>query len=226
MCAVGPPLSGSTTQCAQFAQGNVGSYAWSFWSNSGECCMTTYDNAECAFSASWGNSADFLARCGLEWDATKTHDQLGTISAEFAETHSGSASSFSYIGVYGWTQSPCVEYYIVEDSFDAMPVHLGSVINKGTVEIDGGTYVLYTHNMTGTGGTRCPGDSSWMQYYSVRTTARSCGRISVSQHFDAWATAGMPLGKMYEVSLLVETGGGPGSVDLTTGVVAVTSSAP
>ena len=47
----------------------------------------------------------------------------------------------------------------------------------------------------------------------IRNSARTCGQISVTQHFDAWAKAGMPLGKMDQVQILLEVGGGVGSAE-------------
>jgi endo-1,4-beta-xylanase len=81
------------------------------------------------------------------------------------------------------------------------------------VTIDGGMYRLYTRNTTGTGGSRCSGVSQWLQFYSIRTTAQTCGTITVSDHFAAWAAAGMQLGAVLEASSLVETGGGTGSIN-------------
>ena len=72
---------------------------------------------------------------------------------------------------------------------------------------------MYTRHTTGTGGSRCSGVSSWGQYYSVRTTARDCGQISLTQHFDAWESLGMPLGGLLEAKILIEAGGGTGSID-------------
>jgi len=64
---------------------------------------------------------DFLARVGLGFNETKTPAQLGTVTATFAETKSGTAG-YNYIGVYGWSVNPLVEYYIVEDWFGNRPV--------------------------------------------------------------------------------------------------------
>src|SRR5438552_2499178 len=98
-----------------------------------------------------------------------------------------------------------------------MPVNPGNTMNKGTVMIDGGTYTLYTRPTTGTGGSRCGGSvGSWTQFYSVRQTARTCGQISITEHFKAWAAAGMTLGNLLEASILVEVGGGSGSIDFPT----------
>jgi hypothetical protein len=72
---------------------------------------------------------------------------------------------------------------------------------------------MYTRDTTGTGGSRCSGVSSWVQYYSVRTTARDCGVISLTEHFVAWEGLGMSLGNLLEAKILVEVGGGTGSVE-------------
>jgi endo-1,4-beta-xylanase len=90
-----------------------------------------------------------------------------------------------------------------------MPVNPGTTTSKGTATIDGATYNLYTRPASG--ASRCA--SSWTQFYSIRRTARTCGTINVKAHFDAWAAAGMTLGGLYEVKILVEAGGGTGSVN-------------
>jgi hypothetical protein len=54
-----------------------------------------------------------------------------------------------------------------------------------------------------------------VQYYSIRQEARQCGHISVTEHFDKWAELGMNLGNMAEAKILVEVGGGVGSIDYT-----------
>ena len=198
------------------AQGTAGSLSWSLWSNSTAGCLTTYSTD--AFSASWNNSGDFLARAGLDWNQ-KPYTSLGTVTAQFAETKSGTAGSFSYIAIYGWSVSPCIEWYIVDDSYNKMPVNPGNTTSKGTATIDGGAYTLYTRPTSGTGGSRCSGVSSWTQFYSVRQTARTCGQISITQHFQAWANAGMTLGNLLEAKILVEVGGGNGSIDFTTASV-------
>ena len=66
--------------------------------------------------------------------------------------------------------------------------------------------------MSSTGSSSCSG-TSWRQFYSIRQTARTCGQIPITQHFDAWKAAGMALGSLLEVSILAEVGGGTGSVD-------------
>jgi endo-1,4-beta-xylanase len=208
-------LSGGTQHSSSNAQGTAAGLSWSIWSNGTGGSITTYSLP--AFTAAWNNSGDFLARMGLEWGSSgRSLAQLGTVAAKFAETKSGTAGGFSYVGVYGWSVNPCIEWYIIDDSYGRMPVNPGNTINKGTVTIDGSPYTLYTRPTSGTGGSRCPGVSSWTQFYSVRQTARQCGQISVSDHFKAWAAAGMTLGSVLEAKVLIEVGGGIGSIDFTT----------
>ena len=216
-CTVAPPLTGGKTHSGN-GQGTVAGLNWNLWSSGSTGTMTTYDTP--AFSAAWGpTSEDFMARLGLIWDDTKTYDQLGTITAQFAETKTGTAPRYSYIGVYGWSVNPCVEYYIVEDSFSTMPINIGTATNKGTVTIDGDAYILYSQTMSGSGF--CSGVSAWKQFWSVRQTARQCGQIPISKHFMAWNAAGMTLGKMDQATILVEAGGGTGSIDFTTASMTV-----
>ena len=218
-CSAAMPTGGTVHQSSN-AQGTAGSLNWTIWSNGSGGSITTYSTP--AFSASWNNSGDFLARLGLQWNDSKTYDQYGTITAQFAYTKTGTGGGYSYIGIYGWSVSPCVEWYIVDDSFNTMPVNPGNTTNNGTANIDGGTYILYSRPTSGTGGSKCTGVSSWTQFYSVRKTARQCGQISISQHFSAWANANMPLGKMDQAQILVEVGGGSGSIDFSTANVTTT----
>jgi endo-1,4-beta-xylanase len=214
--------TGGTAHMSANAQGTADGLDWTIWSNGSAGSITTYANAE-AFSATWANSGDFLARLGMNWQSNKTYTELGTITAEFAETKTGTGGGYSYIGIYGWSVSPCVEFYIVDDSYNTMPVNPGNTTKNGTAMIDGGTYILYSRPTTGTGGSNCPGVSSWTQFYSVRETSRSCGTISVSQHFAAWAAANMTLGNMNQAQVLVEVGGGSGSINFTTASMTVQS---
>jgi endo-1,4-beta-xylanase len=210
--------TGGTQTCKQQAQGTSGALSWSIWSNATGGCITTYGTTP-AFSASWNNTNDFLGRAGLDFN-NKAVSALGTVTAQFEETKSGGGGGFSYIGIYGWSVSPCIEWYIVEDSYGKMPVNPGSTTKMGTATIDGGTYTLYTRPTNGTGGSRCGSTiNSWTQFYSVRQTARTCGQISISDHWAAWANANMTLGNLLEAKILVETGGGMGSIDFTTASV-------
>jgi hypothetical protein len=216
------PTTGGTVHNAD-GQGTADVFNWQIWSNQTSGSMTTYATAA-AFSATWNNSGDFLARLGLQFNNTKTYDKYGIITAQFAESKSATTNPpYSYIGIYGWSVSPCIEFYIVEDSFSRMPVNPGGDTLMGTAAIDGGTYNLYVRPTTGTGGNNCGSSvSMWNQFYSIRQTARQCGQISITDHFNAWAAKNMVLGNMNQIQILVEVGGGSGSVQFPTASVATT----
>jgi hypothetical protein len=211
----GPPLSGGMQHCSSNASGTVGSYTYTIWSSGSGGCIIPYGTGA-AYKATWNNSGDFLARVGLQWNETQTYDQLGTISADFAYTKTGSGGGYSFIGIYGWSNSPLVEYYIVEDWYGSGPPTGGGAL-KGTFTVDGGTYKVYTHTQTNQPSIH--GTATFPQFFSVRQSARQCGHISITEHFKQWAAYGMNLGKMYEAKILVEVGGGSGSIDFTTATV-------
>ena len=147
----------------------------------------------------------------MDFNASKSYTAYGTIAAQFVETKTGTAGGYSSIGVYGWTHSPCVEWYINEDAFNGLNSR-GSV----TATIDGATYYLTMTTTTGTGGANaCEAGhtGSWTQMHSTRKTARQCGTVTVSDHFAAWAQQGWSLGTLSSVHINVEVGGGMGSID-------------
>jgi endo-1,4-beta-xylanase len=216
-CTPGASWSGGK-QFTSNTQGNVGNgYSYQLWSNKSASGSMTVAGVDAKFSAIWTNGGDFLARVGLGWNSTQTYDQLGTISADYAYTKTGSGGGFSYIGIYGWSENPLHEYYIVDDWFGSGPPNAGGT-KVGTFSIDGGTYNVYTHTQNNqpaiTGG-----NQTFVQFFSIRQTPRQCGHISLSEHFKEWASLGLTLGKMEEARILVEVGGGTGSINFTTATV-------
>ena len=119
--------------------------------------------------------------------------------------------------MYGWLQNPCVEWYIVDDSFQTMPTQTSSI----TTTIDGGTYYLIKKTTTGSAGANaCSGSvSSWTQLRSTRSVARQCGTITVSDHFAAWANQGWNVGDASSIHINLEVGGGTGTINFPTASV-------
>jgi hypothetical protein len=217
------PTSGAQQHSGN-GTGGDGNLSWEIWSNTGQGELTTYDVP--AFSAIWNEAGGYLGRLGYEWggfgDTPVSYQDHGTITAYYVANKTGSAGGYSYIGMYGWTNDPCVEWYIVDDSFNNLPFNPGGTTDMGQFEIDGGTYIMYTRPTTGTGGSRCSGVNDWIQYYSMRTSPRNCGQISLTEHFDTWESLGMNMGVLLEAKILVEVGGGSGRVDLPLANVTVT----
>ncbi len=212
--------TGGNTYTGTYLNGSANGLNYGIWTNGSGGSITVFPNAH-AFSASWNNSMDFLAHLGLDFDSSKPYTAYGTIQAQFSEKKAGTAGGYSMIGMYGWTHSPCVEWYINEDSFKGLSSSGGV-----TAVIDGATYTLTTLATTGTGGANaCEAGhvGSWTQMISTRKTARTCGTVTVSEHFAAWAKQGWKLGTLSSVHINVEAGGGSGSIQFPVANVTTTA---
>jgi len=212
--------TGGTIHTGTNVNGTADGLNYGIWTNGSGGDITVFPNAH-AFSASWDNSMDFLAHVGLDFNTAKDYTAYGTIAAQFSEIKSGTSGSFSSIGIYGWMHSPCIEWYINEDSYSGLRPR-GSV----TAVIDGETYYLTTSTTTGTGGANaCEAGhtGSWTNITSTRASARTCGTVTVSDHFKAWAAQGWALGTVSSVHINVEVGGGTGSIQFPVANVTTTS---
>ncbi|HYP76027.1 MAG TPA: glycoside hydrolase family 11 protein [Polyangiaceae bacterium] len=222
-CPSATPLTGGKKYCSNSTGNAAGNYTYELWSSGvGTGCMNVY-GADAAFSATWSKVDDFLARVGLGFDRSKTPTQIGTLSADFAETKTGD-TGLVYVGIYGWTVEPLREYYILEDWGSTKPAGLASDgtprDNMGTITVDGATYDVW--KKTRTDKPAITGDHmTFDQYFSIRQTARQCGHISISEHFSKWTGLGLKLGKLVEAKLLLEAQDSSGTIDFTTAKVVV-----
>jgi len=200
-------------------------YGYEMWTEGGNNNKLIWygpdERGGAAFRAEWNNPNDFLGRVGLFWGNGNKYTTYGNLFCDFEFTRSGrsTAGVYSYIGIYGWSRNPLIEYYIVEDWFgnqyqsDTTPITTnttgGSV--KGSYTLDGATYQVIQstrNNAPSIDGTR-----TFTQFFSIRQTPRKKGTISITRHFQEWAKLEMNLGNMYECKFLVEAGGGTGWFD-------------
>lgn len=190
-------------------------FSYELWKqeNTGYGCMTLKDS--CKFSCEWKTeSVNFLARRGLKYDETQKPDEIGTFAAVYSCDYQPSGNS--YLGIYGWTSTPLVEFYIIESWGTWRPPGASA---KGTITVDGGTYDIY--ETTRTNQASIKGTATFQQYWSVRTSKRTSGTVSISQHFDAWAEKGMNLGNLYDINILVEGYKSSGKADFTSALLGV-----
>ena len=225
-CTQNTKLTGGTTFTSN-SSGNrslSGSpYGYEMWTQGGNSNRLTWygtnQGGGAAFRAEWSNPNIFLGRVGYYWNQNRPYTDYKNIYCDFNFTRSGrnTAGNHSYIGIYGWTRNPLVEYYIVEDWYgnqwqsDATPITTnttgGSVVGNFTV--DGAIYDIIQN--TRVNQPSIDGTQTFIQIFSVRRTPRKCGTISVTEHFKKWEELGLPFGnRMYECKFLVEAGSGTG----------------
>lgn len=214
-------MPSSVVQAAQTIYNNAtgvhGGYNYELWKDNGTTSMTLTDGG--TFSCSWSNINNALFRKGKKWDCTQTWQQLGNISVDYACNYQPNGNS--YLCVYGWTRSPLVEYYIVDSWGTWRPPGSSS---KGQITVDGGTYDVY--ETTRVNQPSIDGNTTFQQYWSVRTTKRTSGTISVSEHFKAWERMGLKMGKMYEAALTVEGYQSSGQATVTKNNISFGGSVP
>ncbi|CAG7566594.1 unnamed protein product [Fusarium equiseti] len=161
------------------SSGTHDGFYYSWWSDGG--AEATYENgAGGSYTMSWQTGGNVVG--GKGWSPGKAR----TISYEGEYKPNGN----SYLSVYGWTRNPLIEYYIVEQFGDYDPST--GAQKKGTVEVDGSTYDIFTQ--TRTNAPSIDGTQTFQQYWSVRKDHRSTGSIDVGAHFQAWEKNGMKLG--------------------------------
>jgi endo-1,4-beta-xylanase len=135
-----------------------------------------------------------------------------------------------FIGMYGWSKNAAasedikklIEYYIVDDWFYDWQLGPENVYQKydgvtygdelGSFEVDGAVYKIYTTSRINEPSIE--GTKTFTQIFSVRQGPRTCGTISVTEHFREWSKY-IELGNLYEVKFKVESFGGNGYLDLT-----------
>ena len=123
-------------------------YSYEIWAadTSQPSSMTLGDNG--TFTTKWncaGPQGNFLARRGIDMGSTKKYQDYGGITCDFDVSWSASSSGNSRLCIYGWTQNPLVEYYIVEDWKNWCPPNgtPGAGSPLGTVDLDGAKYYIY-----------------------------------------------------------------------------------
>jgi endo-1,4-beta-xylanase len=208
LCALFASLLSAQQICAS-QSGQNGGYYYEHWTDGGgTACMTL--GSEGSFSVSWQNCNNFVSRKGKSYDDSQTYQQLGGITINFACNYNPNGNS--YLCVYGWTHNPLIEFYVVE-SFGTWEPPGSSATSKGTITVDGSTYKVYTSERVDQPSIE--GTKTFTQFWSVRSSKRTSGSVSVTDHFNAWANMGMTLGKFHECSMAVEGYQSSGDANMT-----------
>ncbi|KAK0618831.1 endo-beta-1,4-xylanase [Immersiella caudata] len=186
------PAAELKSRVTAVGNGQHDGFFYNFWTDG--IGQVTYQNkARGSYSVEWEDCSNFFG--GKGWNPGRV-DRNITFSGTF------NADKNAYLSVYGWTTSPRVEYYVIENwgSYDPTLQFAGGAQNGkqgGTMKVDGGGYTLGSTRqvlMTPIGG-----DNIVTRVYSVRSAEdrRASGTVSMKAHFDAWKEKlGVNFGKM------------------------------
>lgn len=105
-----------------------------------------------------------------------------------------------YLAIYGWTQNPLIEYYIIDAHGELAPNEPWTA--KGNFTFEEGTYEVF--ESTRVQKPSIEGTRTFQQYWSVRTEQRVGGTVSTGRHFEEWQKLGMGLGYHNYMILAVE----------------------
>ena len=199
-------------------------YSYEIWSASGNNNRLIWYGPDkgggVAFMAEWNNADTFLGRVGLYWNQGKPYTEYKNVFCDFEFTRSvnGTAGGHSYLGIYGWSRNPMIEWYIVDDWYGnglIQPHNIGGgAVKKGEFFADGAVYFIYLATRPAGSGNIEGSKEPFPQYFSIRQERRQKGTISITEHFKEWEKIGLKLGtNMYEAKFLVEAGGGTGWMD-------------
>jgi endo-1,4-beta-xylanase len=124
------------------------------------------------FAVTYSNVGDVVA--GKGWNP-------GSSSRTIGYNIGALSGSYNFVGVYGWTTNPLIEYYVCE---------LGSVTwsatNVGSVTTDGHTYGLWKHQQVNQPS--IIGTSTFWQYMSQwgGSSVGTSRSITIANHMNAW----------------------------------------
>ena len=187
-----------------YASGTIDStnYSYEVWRDGYVASLECFDNGGYEVYIKAVSSA--IVRFGLEFDEPKSFDQFGNFAADYEYDKSANVAGYYFIGIYGVTTEPHIEYYIIDDWRFADTIAAETIFGEkvGEFTVDGDTYDIWQN--TANKEPRVQGDMSFKQYFNIRRNTRKSGHIDITAHFKKWEELGMKVGKLVDLKALVE----------------------
>ena len=184
---------------AASSTGSNGGYYWGLYYTGGSASVSFPSSG--SISCSWGSG---ITDCGFGkgWKPSSVR----TVSYKI-----NSANNVHSVGLYGWTQSPTIEYYIDD-------IGSPSLTSSGTVFSDGYNYNCYKYQRVNAPSPF--GTQTFWQYKDGRKyTQASAGQsltITMANHVNHWKSAGgQGWGTVYDTLVEEEAFSGPGNGQVT-----------
>lgn len=176
VCSQGILLAGLSV-AAVSVSASTGTDHGFFWQNyvsSGSATITfpsagTYPGN---FAVTWSNVGDVVA--GKGWNPGSSTRTIGYNVGSLT-------GNYNFFGVYGWTTSPLIEYYVCE--FGSVTFNATSV---GSLSSDGHNYGVYKHQQVNQPSIQ--GTATFWQYLSQwgGSSTGSNHSITIANHFNYW----------------------------------------
>ncbi|KAG5927538.1 hypothetical protein E4U42_002115 [Claviceps africana] len=183
-------------------QGQKDGFFYSLWADYNGVSYKNGDKGH--FEVNWKKGGNVVAGKGFK-------PAKGSITFEGSWDCDGNC----YLSVYGWSEDPLVECYIVENYGTYNPA--GSGKKKGSVKVDGSIYDIYVAQRKHAPSVASAngGIADFPQYWSIRQDKRFNGTVSTDKHIAAWKSLGLEMGELDETILAVEGYFSTGSASFT-----------
>jgi endo-1,4-beta-xylanase len=188
-------------QASPSTTGTINGFYWQCYNAAGGGSASLTNGAAGNFSVTYSKVVDVVAGKGWNPGSVRTVGyNVGLLNG-----------SYNSVGVYGWTTSPLIEYYVVE---------LGSNTNGtrvNSMSSDGHTYSFYKHQQMGQPS--IIGTATFWQYLDNwgGSSTGSNHSITMANHINNWKSAGgQGFGSFNYMILSLEAfGGKSGNINAT-----------
>jgi endo-1,4-beta-xylanase len=180
--------------------GTNGGYAWGLYTEGSGSYSLTFPDSR-SIKCTWKNFGDIGFGKGWKPSSVKT------VQYQFTEK----SGTMNFIGIYGWTRNPLLEYYIATVGTSSGGTNLGTMSSYG-----------FTYNCRKLQRVNAPSIEGTKTFYQAKNMRQSQGGTGgtktcvMSDHVNFWKSKGISWGSsVYDVMVECESwAGGSGSCRL------------